>query len=139
MFIKYITKLMARESASPQVKRIHELKHKQAVERMGWEGGYAYRARTEDPSFVATNEKCEICGEFHINPYEGNPYYVRIDRPLQIAKNWAKNHNIIAVVERREALIYRKLGKRTYARGTSVEEVELMPYSNWEIIKMIHP
>lgn len=117
-----------------------EKKHIEALKRAGWHMGYTYRARTEDSSFISTNKFCEICKEFHINPYEGDPRYVRINRPLQIAKNWAKHHNISVIIERRWAMIHHELGKRrSIPMGTDVNKVELLKSSNWEKVKTINP
>lgn len=112
-----------------------------ASEREGWHEGYTYRANidlsTLKEEFALNNQHCEICGEFHIVPYEGDPNYIRENRPLEIAKNWATKHHLVAYVERRPGSYHHELGKRSTFPGTYVDKVE--GYGEWELYKKVMP
>ena len=114
-------------------------KYIEAQARAGWSTGYTYRARTKDPNFEAHGKYCSECGVFHINPYEGEPRYMREDRPLEIARAWADCHRITVFIERRPARIHRELGKKSLPQGTWVDQVEVVPGTVWELHRRIQP
>ncbi|MDD3493235.1 MAG: hypothetical protein PHU95_05730 [Candidatus Thermoplasmatota archaeon] len=130
---------MSHKSALPNILGRELPKHERAVKEAGWKGTYIYRARTEDPSFEMFDYICEVCGERHSNPLEGNPHYIQKTVPKRVAKKWAKYHGVSSYIERKEAFVHKKLGKRTVATGTWVKEIQAIPSSEWEIIKVIRP
>ncbi|MGC9307366.1 MAG: hypothetical protein ACP5FL_01160 [Thermoplasmatota archaeon] len=100
-------------------------------EGAGWTERHVYRARTEDSSFTVFDDICKVCGERHTNPYEGDPAYITKRVPVRVAKNWARHHNVVTHVEQRAAYVHTKMRR--------VNRVQLVPYTDWQIIRTIRP
>ncbi len=130
---------MTKQAVINYLIRIIEPKHIRAVLDAGEYEGYAYRVVTDAPSFEAHGKFCKLCGQFHKNPYEGSPHYIRKDRPLEIAKSWAVTHGITSYVECHPVCYNKEPGKKTIFLGTWVEWVKLLPGEWLRYIKVVPP
>ncbi len=123
---------MARKNALARLLTGRRPAHAGALQKHGWRRRDVYRARADSSSLPPSDGPCRECGETHRNPYEGDPHYVTPRVPTRVATHWARHHGIVAHVETRAAYVHKKT-------RTQVDRVQLVPYTDWETLRVIRP